>query len=232
MNYWMIVPAAGIGARIAADVPKQYLKLHNKTILEHTLNKLLTYSLLEKVLVVLSPADTHWQTLKLQHPKLLTTYGGAERYHSVLNGLLALKNSADENDWVLVHDAARPCLQHADIDKLIKQVNDHPVGGILAAPLRDTVKQSLVNNHIEKTLDRNTLWQAFTPQMFRYGLLRTALQSAIANNQLVTDDAAAVELLGEKPILVEAQRSNIKITTAEDLKLAEFYLTSGFNNLV
>ncbi len=226
MKYWVVVPAAGVGARIGAEVPKQYLKLHNKTILEHTLNTLLSYPLFEKILVVLSPDDVHWQTLNFFHPKLITVIGGAERYHSVLNGLQALEKLADENDWVLVHDAARPCLQHSDIDKLINQLSNHPVGGILAAPLQDTIKQADAQKHIQATLDRKTIWQAFTPQMFRYGLLKNALQTAIQNNQSVTDEASAVELLGEKPVLVEGLRSNIKITTAEDLKLAEFYLAS------
>jgi 2-C-methyl-D-erythritol 4-phosphate cytidylyltransferase len=226
MKLWMIVPAAGCGTRMHSDVPKQYLSLNHKTILEHTLLCLLSYLRFEKIVVVLAEGDRYWPNLNFQNnPKILLTIGGGERSHSVLNGLNKLAGIADKMDWVLVHDAARPCLQHSDIDKLVNTLREHPIGGLLGAPLRDTVKQVDQNNQITATLDRKIIWQAFTPQMFRYGLLCTALQNAISTNQYVTDEAAAIELMGEVPVLVEGRRDNIKITEPGDLALAGFHLT-------
>lgn len=226
-HYWVIIPAAGTGARMGTETPKQYLKLHNKAVIEYSLNSFLSYKHPEfrKIVVALQQNDSYWPGLNLSHhTKIMAAIGGTERCLSVLNGLIALKNQAHDDDWVLVHDAARPCLHHSDIDKLIAHLKDHSVGGILATPLRDTIKQTHDNKHISCTLDRNTLWRAFTPQMFRYGLIRDALQSAMNKNQLVTDEASAIELLGEKPLLIEGRCDNIKITEPDDLKLAEFYL--------
>jgi len=224
-RYFAIVPAAGIGTRMGNNIPKQYLLLQHKPILEHALIPLLNYEPLQKVVVVLHENDKHWQKLSLNHPKLITITGGIERFHSVFNGLLALQNIAKSHDWILVHDAARPCLQQSDIDKLVHTLKDHPVGGVLGVPIRDTIKK-VSDQQIISTLDRKELWQAYTPQMFRYGLLKKALEFAINNNLIATDEAAAIELIGEKPAMVEGRRDNIKITEPSDLKLAEFYLSS------
>jgi 2-C-methyl-D-erythritol 4-phosphate cytidylyltransferase len=150
--------------------------------------------------------------------------GGAERCHSVLNGLAGLAQRAAGNDWVLVHDAARPCLRRADLDGLIVAVEDDPVGGILGVPVRDTMKQAGPTDRIEATVPRDGLWHAFTPQAFRLGLLRRALETALAAGRLVTDDASAVELLGLQPRLIEGHADNIKITRPEDIPLAHFFL--------
>lgn len=227
MKFWLIIPAAGIGTRMSTDIPKQYLKIHGKTILEHTLINLLAYPRFEKIIVMLRENDPYWTTLPIHnHSKITTAIGDTERYLTVMNGLTVLDGLADAQDWVLIHDAVRPCVDHADIDKLIAATEQHPVGGILGAPSRDTIKQINSENEIVATLDRNVVWQAFSPQMIRYGLLKEALQSAVANKQHVTDDASAVELLGKKPLLIAGQRSNIKITESADLKLAEFYLAN------
>jgi 2-C-methyl-D-erythritol 4-phosphate cytidylyltransferase len=150
--------------------------------------------------------------------------GGAERCHSVLNALDDLAREADPADWVLVHDAARPCLRRADLDRLITELKDDPVGGILAVPVRDTMKGADGDGRIRSTLDRAALWHAYTPQMFRLGPLRDALRDAIACGDLVTDDASAMERAGFAPRLIEGHADNIKITRAEDLPLARFYL--------
>lgn len=224
-RYWGIVGAAGLGTRMKSDIPKQYLSLNGKTVLEHTLERLLSYPLFEKIVVVLRPDDSHWPTLSISnHLQVLTTTGGLERCHSVLQGLYALREKANENDWVLVHDAVRPCIRHSDIHKLTTQLADHPVGGVLGAPLRNTIKQTTVDRCGVITLDRSRLWEVFTPQMFRYGTLYHALHTAIDNNQAVTDEASAMELMGAMPALVEGRRDNIKITEPADLRLAQFFL--------
>ena len=142
----------------------------------------------------------------------------------MLNALEALAEQADEQDWVLVHDAARPCLRAEDIDHLISELNDHPVGGLLAVPVRDTMKRADNNGAIQQTVDRKNLWHALTPQMFRLGDLRDALTKAVSDGIEITDEASAMEHIGKQPKLVKGQWSNIKITHPEDLKLAEFYL--------
>jgi 2-C-methyl-D-erythritol 4-phosphate cytidylyltransferase len=216
-RYFVIIPAAGIGTRMQANVPKQYLKIADQTILEHSLQPFLRDPRFEKIFVVLHPNDTYWPTLNLQHPKLLTITGGAERCDSVLQGLLALQNHAQENDWILVHDAARPYLQQQDLDNLISTLQDHPVGGLLGMPVRDTLKQVNANHEVIATVDRTMLWQAYTPQMFRFKKLLTALQAAINQGYAVTDEASAIEFIGEKPLMVLGQTSNIKITQSTDL---------------
>ncbi len=225
-SYFVIIPTAGIGTRLSAEIPKQYLPILGKPIIEHTLNCFINYAAIEKIMVVLRQDDQHWPHLKLaQHSKIITTLGGAERFHSVLNGLTALEQYAQPLDWVLIHDAVRPCLQPQDIAQLITTLSDHPVGGLLGSPVTNTLKRIGQNNEIIATVDRQELWQAFSPQMFRFGVLKKALQSIIANNQVVTDDAAAVELAGYKPIMVQGRTDNIKITQPLDLALAEFYLS-------
>ncbi|MEJ2180468.1 MAG: 2-C-methyl-D-erythritol 4-phosphate cytidylyltransferase, partial [Gammaproteobacteria bacterium] len=178
------------------------------------------------VVVAVAADDQRWDELKFQTNKpIIKTLGGEERCHSVKNALYEVSRHGNEQDWVLVHDAARPCLRHEDLNKLIAQLSDHMVGGLLAYPVKDTMKRSDDKQRIIETVDRNGLWHALTPQMFRLHLLRDALNKAIDDGFLVTDEASAVEHAGYKPKLVEGGSDNIKITNPEDLSLAEFYLS-------
>ena len=223
---WAIVPAAGAGRRMAANIPKQYLPLGEKTVLEHTLDTLLACRQLAGVLVVLSKDDGYWPDLQGRYSSqpLEVVTGGAERCHSVLNGLTHLAGKMDADDWVLVHDAARPCVRLADIDILINTLSTTSHGGLLGVPVADTMKQVDGDNRVTETVAREGLWHAYTPQMFRLGSLRAALQHAIDNDLLVTDEASAMELAGYQPQMVQGQRDNIKITVSSDLELAAFYL--------
>ena len=225
MAYWAVIPAAGSGTRMNAQLPKQYLALAGKTVIEHTLARLAAHPLISGVMVALSASDTRWDALRIQSDKpLLRAPGGDERCISVYNALVQLQAHAQPDDWVLVHDGARPCVRVADIDRLMTELRDHAVGGLLALPVRDTMKRSDVNGDVTETVDRKGLWHALTPQMFRLGALTEALQRAIDQGILVTDEAAAMERLGYKPRLVEGSSDNIKITRPEDLAVAEFYL--------
>ncbi len=227
-KYWSIVAAAGKGSRMESPTPKQYLPLQGKPVIEHSLNALLSYPLFERVVVVISSDDTHWHTTKInQHPKVVSTFGGRERFHSVLKGLQALKGLASPQDWILVHDAARPCLQVTDIQKLITEVADHAVGGLLGVPMVDTVKCVIADRSIASTVDRRDLWHAYSPQLFRYQILCEALQSAMDQGCIITDEASAIELMGLKSLMVEGRRDNIKITTPTDLTLAAAFLNTG-----
>ena len=223
---WAVVPAAGIGNRMGAAMPKQYLPLAGRTVIEHSLGTLLNHPRIGGVVVVIGGTDTRWDTLRLAARKpLLRATGGEERCQSVLNGLQSLQTHARPNDWVLVHDAARPCLRTADLDRLIDTLTDDPVGGLLAMPVRDTMKRADGAGRISATVERSGLWHAQTPQMFRLGLLLEALRAVLQRHLFVTDEAAAVEALGLAPRVVEGHADNIKITHPEDLALAEFYLT-------
>jgi 2-C-methyl-D-erythritol 4-phosphate cytidylyltransferase len=224
VNYFVIVPAAGTGTRMQIDTPKQYLPLRGKKIIEYTLTTLLSYPKFKKCIVALNKEDKRWSALQLYHPHLITVYGGKERCHSVFNGLLALKTFAKKNDWILVHDAVRPLLHHSDINKLINDLADHPIGGFLANPLKNTVKY-FDDKQIVNTLDRTKVWQAVTPQMFRYHWLVNALDSVIKKNQFITDEANAIELLGQPAKIVEGRSDNIKITDKDDLTLLNCYLS-------
>lgn len=223
-NIWVIIPAAGVGKRMGSDTPKQYLSLNNKTILEHTLNVFDKHHSISEIVVAISKGDEYWPTLNINLSKPLhIAHGGNERCDSVLNGLKFLENKANDDDWVLVHDAARPCLRHEDLTLLLESLIDNEVGGILAVPVRDTMKRSS-NNLIKETVDREGLWHALTPQMFRFGLLKYAIESALNQNEVITDEASAIELAGHQPVLVEGHADNIKITRPEDLALAAFFL--------
>ncbi|MCF6211732.1 MAG: 2-C-methyl-D-erythritol 4-phosphate cytidylyltransferase [Gammaproteobacteria bacterium] len=208
-----------------ADRPKQYLPLLGKTVIEHTLQCLLVHPRISGAVIAISSDDGWWPEIKIKmDTPLWVTEGGAERCHSVLNALQALSAQAADQDWVLVHDAARPCLRSEDIDELIRRCEAHPVGGLLAVPVKDTLKRADAARNVRETVDRNQLWHAQTPQMFRLGPLRDALQQALAANALVTDEASAMELAGHAPLLVEGHADNIKITRPEDLVLAGLYL--------
>lgn len=222
--YWIIVPAAGVGARMGASCPKQYLPLIGKTVIEHTLERLLALPNIAGIYLVLGVDDNYWNDLSLaQNNRIHRVAGGAERCDSVLNALQQLQDIASPNDWVLVHDAARPCIHAQSILQLIEQVENHPVGGILGVPVSDTLKQ--VNNSIiDSTADRRLLWQAQTPQMFRLGLLRDCLQRGLAEGKLITDESSALESYGYQPLMVQGRSDNIKITRPEDLAIAAMLL--------
>ncbi len=225
-TYWAIIPAAGAGKRMQADRPKQYLMLDNKTVVEHTLDRLLSIDDIQGAVLSLSSTDEYWPELNYQNDKpVLMANGGKERADSVFNALQFLAdNTADASTvWVLVHDAARPCVRCDDIQKLIEQASDEN-GGLLALSVRDTMKRDNSLGRVSTTVDRNGLWHALTPQMFRLDLLINALQQANRQGLAVTDDASAMELAGYQPRLIEAHEDNIKITRAFDLQLAHLYL--------
>lgn len=215
---WAVVPAAGIGKRLGSVKPKQYLTLREKPVIAHTLSCLIAHPRINKTVVVIAPNDIYWPSIQSIFPeKIITTLGGAERHHSVYQGLLALQKMAKSDDWILVHDAVRPYLQHEKIDQLINALQNHPVGGLLGIRVRDTLKRTDVKGCVFGTLNRENVWQAQTPQMFRYGLLCDALQTAIEKNDHVTDEASAIELMGKQPLMVEGSVENVKITYGEDL---------------
>ncbi|MDO6559689.1 2-C-methyl-D-erythritol 4-phosphate cytidylyltransferase [Paraglaciecola chathamensis] len=220
-QYTVVVPAAGIGQRMQADRPKQYLTIAGKTILEHTLNNLYAHPQIKQVIVALSPEDEYFSRLPLANqPWVKRVHGGSERADSVLAGL----DSIQDEDWVLVHDAARPCLAHDDLSKLLAIATHSPHGAILACRARDTMKRGSSSQAILHTECRDNLWHALTPQFFPLKLLRSALTSALKQKVQITDEASAIEWAQGKVHLVEGRSSNIKVTQPEDLQLAEFYL--------
>ena len=231
-TYWIIVPAAGIGARMGGDCPKQYLSLAGKTVVEHTLERLLSLPNIAGIYLVLGVNDSYWDELPLaKNNRIHRVAGGAERCDSVLNALGQLQDKASPDDWVLVHDAARPCIQAQSILQLMNQIKDHPVGGILGVPVSDTLKQ-VDSSVINTTVDRRLLWQAQTPQMFRFGLLRDCLRRGLAEGQLITDESSALELYGYQPLMVQGRSDNIKITRPEDLAIATVILQQQTNLII
>lgn len=213
-----VIPASGVGSRMNAPLPKQYLRLQGKTILEHALAPFIAHPTVAQIVVAVSPTDPHYSDIALlKHPKVQTVFGGDTRAQSVFNAL----QQVDNDSWVLVHDAARPCLCTEDIDKLCA-VND-PNGAILAIPAVDTIKRAN-GQHIAHTEDRSTLWHALTPQFFPAGLLKQALHTAFQQGLTVTDEASAMEYAGYTPRLVAGRSDNLKVTRPEDLALATFYL--------
>ncbi|MGF1911138.1 2-C-methyl-D-erythritol 4-phosphate cytidylyltransferase [Vibrio kasasachensis] len=219
-----IVPAAGVGSRMKADKPKQYLTIGEYTVLEHTVFKLLTHPRVSKVVIAITEGDPYFPNLVIAtHPDVVRVVGGSERADSVLSGLQYVQQHLS-SEWVMVHDAARPCVREADLNTLIEVSQVHEVGGILASPVRDTMKRANGNNNIEHTVDREALWHALTPQMFRTTLLTRTLSEALAAGAIITDEASALEWAGFHPALVQGSADNIKITQPEDLALAEFYL--------
>jgi len=222
---WAVVPAAGSGRRMGAALPKQLLQLGGQTVLEHSLDALWRIATLAGlVLVSQKDGDIEAIARRYRERRLLHAPGGAERCHSVLNGLQALTGMAADSDWVLVHDAARPCVRTADLHKLIESVSGHPVGGVLGVPAHDTMKRTDADGAIQATVARQHLWHAQTPQMFRLGRLREVLEVALKDGYEVTDEASAMEHAGEQPLMVEGHADNLKITRPEDLPLAELYL--------
>ncbi len=226
---WAVIPAAGRGERMGAARPKQYLSTGGRTLLEHALQPFLAHSGIQGIVVVLATDDPTWRTLPCaREARIRTAAGGAERMLSVLSGLQELEHEAAPHDWVLVHDAARPCLRRADLNRLINAVDEDEVGGLLAVPIGDTVKRAdETGERIATTLERSGLWAAQTPQMFRYELLRRALAHCGSAGVTVTDEAAAVEALGLRPRLVAGSALNIKVTRDDDLRVAAAILKGG-----
>ena len=219
-RYFAIIPAAGIGTRFKLNCPKQYLKIRDETILERVVNLFSTCHAIEKVVVVLHAKDHWWQTISFKNPhKILTTLGGDERVRSVLLGLDFLKDIASEEDFVVVHDAARPCLKLDDVTRLMDAVKNHPVGGLLGLPVVDTLKKVNKQGDVESTVSRDELWYAQTPQCFRYALLKNAIEFALSKNKIVTDESSAIEYAGYYPKMVPGNPNNIKITFSEDWDL-------------
>jgi 2-C-methyl-D-erythritol 4-phosphate cytidylyltransferase len=224
-RHYAIVPAAGSGSRMGGAQPKQYLELLGKPLIRHTLEVLCTTPEIDKVFVVLSVGDAEWgrHDWSALGPKLVPLFcGGATRADSVLSGLRAIAREAEQTDWVLVHDAARPCLARWHIEKLIRELAHDEVGGLLAIPVADTLKRADSVHHVLETVPRDSLWQAQTPQMFRYVMLRRALEAATH----VTDEASAIEAAGLHPKLIEGDATNLKVTYPLDLHLAEWILNN------
>lgn len=222
-SHYALIPAAGIGARMGVNLPKQYLDIAGRPLLWHAIRVFEEHPLIHGVFVVLSPEDSYWNDYDWSAFSKLTLLrcGGVTRAESVLNGLKAMAGKVASDDWVLVHDAARPCLSRRLLDKLLAEVIEDPVGGILAAPVADTLKREGDGRRIEETVPRERLWGAQTPQMFHHGLLKRALEHA---GTTVTDEASAIEALGLSPLLVEGDITNLKVTFPRDLELATWLL--------
>lgn len=228
MSIWAVVPAAGIGSRMQVAIPKQYLQINGQSVLSLTLARLSALADIKRIMLVLSADDTHWARHNTLHDpgrdKVLTCLGGADRWQSVLNGLDALANLAAPDDWVLVHDAVRPCVRIDDILSLLAITATDSAGGLLALPVSDTLKRADAQGAVAQTVDRTALWAACTPQLFPFARLRQALRDASAAGVTLTDEASAMEWAGAQPQLVPCHKDNIKITYAEDLLLAELIL--------
>ncbi|MEO6078561.1 MAG: 2-C-methyl-D-erythritol 4-phosphate cytidylyltransferase [Steroidobacteraceae bacterium] len=218
MRYWLIMPAAGSGRRFGAALPKQYLDLAGRTVIEHALATFLADPRCQQIVVALDPDDTLFRQLPLAgDPRIRLVAGGAQRCDSVRNAVAGI--AAADDDWVLVHDAARPCLTRADVDALIAALADDAVGGLLATPLSDTLKRADQRQRVVDTPSRESLWRALTPQMFRLRLLREALHAAEVGGRAPTDEAQAMEWAGYAPRLVAGRADNLKVTSPTDLAL-------------
>jgi 2-C-methyl-D-erythritol 4-phosphate cytidylyltransferase len=227
-SYFALIPAAGVGARMAASSPKQYLSINGKPMLRHTLDAFLASELIAHTYVVVSAGDGYIDSVvpeagaDVAAAVTVLRCGGATRMESILNGLRAIRDAVGDDDLVLVHDAARPGLTPSLIARLITEAGANPAGGLLALPVVDTVKST--TSGLTATIPRDGMWLAQTPQMFRYALLEHALASA-ADPKAITDDASAVELLGLSPQLVEGHPRNLKVTLPSDIRIAEMYLS-------
>ncbi|WP_367680417.1 2-C-methyl-D-erythritol 4-phosphate cytidylyltransferase [Candidatus Fukatsuia anoeciicola] len=226
-----ILPAAGIGSRMQTTCPKQYLILRDKTILEHAIETLLYNPIINHIIVVLNQQDNLFFSLPIaDNDKISVVYGGDKRVDSVMAGLQHVKKNTNKSIWILVHDAVRPCLCRYDLDILLNIIGQSKTGGILATPVRDTIKRAVAPIIMGKviiahTIERQQLWHALTPQFFPFELLKTCLSCAIDKKVEITDEAAALEYCGYYPQLINGRSDNIKVTYPEDLALAEFYLT-------
>lgn len=231
-NFHVIIPAAGFGSRMGSEIPKQYLLLAGRPLIHHTLDVFVACSRIDSITLVLSSDDHLWDAVGLSANKALDLKlkvqrcGGATRAATVLNGLQSMQGEVTATDWILVHDAARPGLTVALLNHLLDTLQNDPVGGLLAIPLADTLKRADHEQRVAHTESRESLWQAQTPQMFRYDMLKRALQEA---GGAPTDEAQAIEALGLKPKLVPGELRNLKITYAQDLALAEAILSADLN---
>lgn len=222
---WALVPAAGVGTRMQTEIPKQYLKIRGRSVIEITLSKLASIKELQSVVVAIGEGDAHFSNIARLFPSVVTVTGGESRAQSVLNGLEAIINSGGVADWVLVHDAARPCVKEENIRALMDYCISSNQGAILAVPAADTLKLASPDKKIKQTLDRSVIWQAHTPQMFRVQHLFDALTICFKKQYSVTDEASAMEFIGDTVGLVDDSRDNLKITRPEDLAIAEFILS-------
>ncbi len=227
VNRWVVIPAAGVGRRMGGAIPKQYLSLNGRPVIEHTIERLLLHPGVDGLYIALGEQDQWWDDTECAgHPDLVRVAGGAERCDSVLNALRSLLARAGRSDWVLVHDAARPCVKAGEITRLIETAETLDVGCVLGMPVRDTMKRAAPEGRVQETVEREGLWHAFTPQMFRLGLLHDAMAGAIEAGLQVTDEASAMEWAGHPVVMVEGSAANIKITRPGDLELAAFYLAN------
>ena len=210
---------------MGSNIPKQYLSIDGAPLLLHSLRRLSAVKKIEKIVVVIHAEDSRWAELEESIKdefgnRIITVMGGDERYQSVLNGLTALTEFAGKDDWVLVHDAVRPCVRTSDIENLIQKVSLHSIGGLLGSPVDNTLKQVDKELTVIETVDRESYWNALTPQMFRFALLKESIQTVVVSGEQVTDEAAAMEVAGFKPIMIAGHKDNIKITVDADLVLA------------
>ena len=226
MRYWLVMPAAGSGRRFGHPLPKQYAPLCGRTVIEWALAPFMADARCAGVVVAIAAADAHWESIARRLPGIEVAPGGDARSDSVRSALLALGARAAADDWVLVHDAARPCLSAADRDLLLEELGSHALGGLLATRAADTLKRAASDQSVAMTLDRTDLWRALTPQMFRYGPLCAALDAAKALERAPGDEAQAFEWLGEHPALIEGSAANLKVTSLSDLALAEALLAA------
>lgn len=223
-KFWAVIPAAGVGRRMGAEVPKQYLQLAGETILVHTMKRLASCAGISGLFLGVSPSDAYWPEIAFEAPWLKSVCeGGRERADTVSRILDSMASMVQPQDWVLVHDAVRPCVSHRDIGRLMREAVQLD-GGLLGRPISDTVKLADGRGIVQKTVPREGLWRAQTPQMFRYGELRNALRNADEKGMQVTDEASAMELAGFQPLMVEGSSDNIKITVPGDLELAAVFL--------
>jgi 2-C-methyl-D-erythritol 4-phosphate cytidylyltransferase len=231
MRYFVVIPAAGSGRRFASQVPKQYAALAGSTVIEHVLATFESDPDCAGIVVAVAAGDTRWPAVAARCSRRVeTTGGGEQRAHSVRNALRVLAARARADDWIMVHDAARPCFSMADLKLLKRELAAHPVGGLLAVPLADTLKRALEPGahvtHVDATVNRDGLWRAATPQVFRCGVLLRALEAALDAKRTPTDEAQAIEWSGQRPRLVAGRADNIKVTTADDLALAAAILSA------
>jgi len=210
---------------MSASLPKQYLPLAGSSVIQQTLDRLLTHTAIEHVHLALAADDRWWPAMaNVYAGRVSVVTGGRERVDSVRNVIRMLNGRAAANDWLLVHDVARPCLRHADLDRLLEAVREDAVGGLLGGLVTDTVKRSGADGRVHVTVSRENLWRAYTPQVFRFGLLQAAIDGALAAGVSVTDEAGAMEWAGHRPLLVRGEDDNLKVTFPRDLQLAELYL--------
>jgi 2-C-methyl-D-erythritol 4-phosphate cytidylyltransferase len=230
MRYYVVIPAAGCGRRFAATIPKQYAELGSSTVIEHALSVFESDPDCAGIVVAVAADDSLWPVIAARRSRVIeTAEGGEQRAHSVRNALRVLSARVRADDWIMVHDAARPCFSPADLQLLKRELASHPVGGLLAIPLADTLKRALEPGahatHVDATIEREGLWRAATPQVFRCGTLLSALDAAIETGRIPTDEAQAIEWSGQRPMLIAGRADNIKVTTAADLALASAILS-------